>query len=121
MLTRSPEVRMVVGKTGSKVSGYHHVPAAAVKVAGEGFWLLDLADVLHDLVVLRRALGLPLLQQRDPVLELAGVAVPRHPGVKIVKKTKMSSVSHIHTDHFPTLFFSQQMLRLLFLSLCVYL
>ena len=71
---------MVVGKTGSKVSGYHHVPAAAVKVAGEGFWLLDLADVLHDLVVLRRALGLPLLQQRDPVLELAGVAVPRHPG-----------------------------------------
>ena len=80
MLAWSPEVRMVVGKTGSKVSGYHHVPAAAVKVAGEGFWLLDLADVLHDLVVLRRALGLPLLQQRDPVLELAGVAVPRHPG-----------------------------------------
>ena len=80
MLAWSPEVRMVVGKTGSKVSGYHHLPAAAVKVAGEGFWLLDLADVLHDLVVLRRALGLPLLQQRDPVLELAGVAAPRHPG-----------------------------------------
>ena len=74
---------MVVGKTGSQVSGYHHVPAAAaaaVKVAGEGFWLLDLADVLHDLVVLRRALRLPLLQQRDPVLELAGVAAARHPG-----------------------------------------
>ena len=73
---------MVVGKTGSQVSRYHHVPAAAatVKVAGEGFWLLDLADVLHDLVVLRRALRLPLLQQRDPVLELAGVAAARHPG-----------------------------------------
>ena len=81
MLAWSPEVRMVVGKTGSQVSRYHHVPAAAaVKVAGEGFWLLDLADVLHDLVVLRRALRLPLLQQRDPVLELAGVAAARHPG-----------------------------------------
>ena len=82
MLAWSPEVRMMVGKTGSQVSRYHHVPAAAaaVKVAGEGFWLLDLADVLHDLVVLRRALRLPLLQQRDPVLELAGVAAARHPG-----------------------------------------
>lgn len=53
-------------------------------------------------------------------LNLRGLLLPAIlETVKIVKKMKMSSVSHIHTDHFSTLFFSQQMLRLLFLSLCV--
>lgn len=85
----SPEVWMVVWKTGCKMSRHQSLASnqmtnasswstSAVKVWRKRFCLLDFAHVAHDSLELCCALRLLLIEQGDSVLELARV-VPSHP------------------------------------------